>query len=131
MPKRRSSKNDRSPQLTNLRRWLSDRVDDYAAAIDETEAIAVLRTIATRTQAELARLLPDNPSAQRERPTAPGVPERCPACLSPESAAVRVIESRIAGFGALIHDAPPKTLGSAARACVNCGAIYFPRLKEG
>lgn len=52
--------------------------------------------------------------------------EACPVCHSAESTGVCVLENRIGGYGAIAHHAPKDKLGSAIRACLNCGILFFP-----
>lgn len=121
-----------------LTRWRRELDDWQAIAIDELETdSASFKDDPPRSPAVLVEacrrlavlfVLRHEASSRQLRKPAPGVPERCPSCLSTESTAVRVIESRIGGYGALVHD-DLRGLGSGARACTSCGAIYFPLVK--
>lgn len=81
----------------SLLRWLSGRVDDLGAAIDNAEAVAIVRSIADRTTAALAgEPQDDTPHAGGELPDdAPHGPlcvtldNGCPDCLRLQRAAAR------------------------------------------
>lgn len=100
--------------------FLQEQTEALAAAFDLSEAATVLRAISQRCAAVAALY----------KPAADLDGNCCPTCLSPQSAAVRVvapIDFTRTTHGALIADgAPPATLGSAARVCIDCGAVYFP-----